>query len=191
MNSNIEFLKNIINKDSLKEYLEIEELEQNVLNSENITNLQLYKLTIVKEQLLKNLLYTIKKEQTELFLDRLRLSYNVFSYKINATIKNEDLEKITKQLRLVDKIIDICLLKLNYILKKMQKTKHNDELLTIYLYLLAITNLKNECNKFYSQQIEIYNTKLRNINAEFYNNIDIEYTLTNIEKVKALILTFN
>ena len=73
----------------------------------------------------------------------------------------------------------------------MQKTKHNDELLTIYLYLLAITNLKNECNKFYSQQIEIYNTKLRNINTEFYNNIDIEYTLTNIEKVKALILTFN
>ncbi len=191
MNSNIEFLKNIINKDSLKEYLEIEELEQNVLNSENITNLQLYKLTIVKEQLLKNLLYTIKKEQTELFLDRLRLSYNVFSYKINATIKNEDLEEITKRLRLVDKIIDICLLKLNYILKKMQKTKHNDELLTIYLYLLAITNLKNECNKFYSQQIEIYNTKLRNINTEFYNNIDIEYTLTNIEKVKALILTFN
>ncbi len=191
MDNNLDFLKSIIDKGSLEEYLIIEQMEADILNLKNISNLDLYKLEYAKKELLKNLLYTIKKEQIDLFFNKLRLLYNSFNYKITTSIKNEDLERITKHLNLVDKIVKICLLKINTVLKKMQQTENNDKLLTIYLYLLALINLKNDCDKYYGQQVEIINNSLKNINVEFYNNIDIEHTLTNIEKVKALILTFN
>lgn len=191
MNSNIEFLKTIIDKDILEHYLKIERMEANILNAKDISEPELFKLKCTKDKLLKDLLYTIKNEQLDLFFNKLRLAYNSFSYKINMPIQSEDLEEITRRLKFVDKIVDVCLLKLNSVLKKMKKSKNNDKILTIYLYLLALINLKNECDKYYSVQVEIINNNLKKINAEFNNNHDIAYTLTNIERVKALILTFN
>lgn len=191
MNSNIEFLKTIIDKDILEHYLKIERMEANILHAKDISEPELFKLKCTKDKLLKDLLYTIKNEQLDLFFNELRLAYNSFSYKINMPIQSEDLEEITRRLKFVDKIVDVCLLKLNSVLKKMKKSKNNDKILTIYLYLLALINLKNECDKYYSVQVEIINNNLKKINAEFNNNHDIAYTLTNIERVKALILTFN
>lgn len=188
MNANLYLLKEIIDSTSLKYCSEIQSL---IAKLPDISDSKSIEIEQANKELYQTLLYTINQEKMDLFFNKLRLIYNDLNYKIFHQIKNDELEQITKRLKSVDKIVNHCLSKLAALLKKIHHNKSYNQIETIYIYLLVLISLKDNCDKYYSQQIEAFNNQYKNINVIFNSNINIENTLTNIEKIKALILTSN
>lgn len=192
---NIEFLKEIVSNETLNQYEQLQNCE-NYLNDENIhpEGFKIKGCELILYIALKELMLSIKSAKKQLNKQKWIISYNTLVYKIGKLLKtiekDEQLEttikKITFEKR--DKLTYLNIL--NKILTQFYINSNINDLSTIYLYYSALLTSHQTIDEYLDKLLTINENSNKRFSVSFNDNIDIEQTLTNIDKIKSLVMAY-
>lgn len=184
-NEDFKFCKKIIDAKNFEQFILLKKYEDKL---DNNLNKNIAMLSIDVEA--SNILNCINHEIQLLNQNTKYLLYNNLMYKIrllfnitNHDIKLENAFLIQKE---VNKIEKICLKKLNKYLKIITINNYY-KLSDSFLYLTSLITLKTNIDNYFKQCLTNNDCNSNYINANYYDEIDINTTRENIYKIKSLI----
>lgn len=192
---NIEFLKKIVSNETLNQYEQLRDCE-NYLNDEEIhkNNYKIEGSEIILYIALKELMLSIKSAKKQLNKQKLIIGYNNFVYKIGKLLKmierDEQLETTIKKITFEKKDKLTYLNILNKILTHFYINSNINDLSTIYLYYSALLTSHQTIDEYLDKLLTINESSNKRFSVSFNDDIDIEQTLTNIDKIKSLVMTY-
>lgn len=192
---NIEFLKKIASNETLNQYEQLRDCE-NYLNDEEIdkNNYKIEGSEIILYIALKELMLSIKSAKKQLNKQKLIIGYNNFVYKIGKLLKmierDEQLETTIKKITFEKKDKLTYPNILNKILTHFYINSNINDLSTIYLYYSALLTSHQTIDEYLDKLLTINESSNKRFSVSFNDDIDIEQTLTNIDKIKSLVMTY-
>lgn len=195
MTENIEFFKNIVSDKTLKQYEQLRDCE-NYLNDKDIHkhNFKIEGSELILYITLRDILLAIKSDKKQLHKQKVIIDFNTFIYNIRKlfkiTEKDEQLETTIKKIILEKKDEFLYLNMLNKILIQFYTNSTINDLSTIYLYYSTLMDLHQIIDKYIENLFIINENNSKHISVTFNDEIDIEQTLIDIEKIKSLVMTY-
>lgn len=192
---NIKFLKKIVSNETVNQYEQLQNCE-NYLNDENIhqEDFKIEGCELILYIALKELMLSIKSAKKQLNKQKWIISYNTLIYKIGKLLKtiekDEQLETTIKKIILEKKDKLTYLNILNKILTQFYINSNINDLSTIYLYYSALLTSHQTIDEYLDKLLTINENSNKKFSVSFNDDIDIEQTFTNIDKIKSLVITY-
>lgn len=179
----------------MNQYEQLQNCE-NYLNDENIhqEDFKIEGCELILYIALKELMLSIKSAKKQLNKQKWIISYTTLIYKIGKLLKtiekDEQLETTIKKITLEKKDKLTYLNILNKILTQFYINSNINDLSTIYLYYSALLTSHQTIDESLDKLLTINENSNKKFSVSFNDDIDIEQTFTNIDKIKSLVITY-